>query len=104
MEVLEERHITKYEALEILKGEISNNVLNDIIENIKSSMKRDVNLEKIEEIKKELKDLGLKDNEIVLILDFLPESIEDLNILFGKNIRFFSEEKLKKIIEILNKI
>ncbi|MEM0324908.1 MAG: hypothetical protein QXW04_00990 [Candidatus Aenigmatarchaeota archaeon] len=104
MEILEERYITKYEVLEIIRGETTNSSINSIAENIKNSIKKEVKIDEIDEIKKELKSLGLKENEIVMILDFLPESIEDLNILFGKNIKFFDEEKQKKIIEIVSKI
>ncbi|MEM5820551.1 MAG: hypothetical protein QW678_02840 [Candidatus Aenigmatarchaeota archaeon] len=104
MEILEEKYITKYEALEIIRGETTNSSINSIVENIKNSIKKEIKIEEIEKIKKELKNLGLKENEIVMILDYLPESIEDLNILFGKSIKFFDEEKQKKIIEIVNKI
>ncbi|MEM5830797.1 MAG: hypothetical protein QXO40_01160 [Candidatus Aenigmatarchaeota archaeon] len=104
MEILEEKYITKYEVLEIIRGDITNSSINSIVENIKNSIKKEIKIEEIEKIKKELKSLGLKENEIVMILDYLPESIEDLNILFGKSIKFFDEEKQKKIIEIVNKI
>ncbi|MFH7902945.1 MAG: hypothetical protein QXQ19_00530 [Candidatus Aenigmatarchaeota archaeon] len=104
MEILEEKYITKYEALEIIRGETTNSSINSIVENIKNSIKKEIKIEEIEKIKKELKSLGLKESEIVMILDYLPESIEDLNILFGKSIKFFDEEKQKKIIEIVNKI
>jgi len=104
MEVISEKYITKYEALEILSQDAQNPLISPIIENIKASMKKEVSKEKIEEARENLKSLGLTSFEINLILDFMPTSIEELNILFGKNIKLISEDKQKKIIEIINNL
>ena len=104
MEVISEKYITKYEALEILSQDAQNPLVSPIIENIKNSMKKEVSREKIEEAKENLKSLGLTSFEINLILDYMPTSIEDLNILFGKNIKLINEDKQKKIIEIINNL
>lgn len=104
MEVLEERYITKYETLKLIEGEYSTSLIQNILENIRDFSEKEINIKKLDEIKQELKSIGLKENEITLILDFLPKSIEDLNILFGKNIKFFEEEKQKKIIDLVKKI
>jgi len=104
MEVISEKYITKYEALEILSQDAQNPLISPIIENIKASMKKEVSKEKIEEARENLKSLGLTSFEINLILDFMPTSIEELNILFGKNIKLISEDKQKKIVEIINNL
>ncbi|MEM5828478.1 MAG: hypothetical protein QW197_03205 [Candidatus Aenigmatarchaeota archaeon] len=104
MDVLSEKYLTKYEVLEMIKSDINNPLLNAIAENIKMSIKKEISIEKIEEARKQLKDLGLNSFEINLILDYLPQSIEDLNILFGKNIKLISEDKQKKIVEIINNL
>ncbi|MEM5830115.1 MAG: hypothetical protein QXL82_01230 [Candidatus Aenigmatarchaeota archaeon] len=104
MEILNEKYLTKYEVLEIIKEDVNNPLLNSISENIKMSMKKEISVEKIEEARKQLKELGLNSFEINLILDYLPQSIEDLNILFGKNIKLISEDKQKKIVEIINNL
>jgi len=104
MEVISEKYITKYEALEILSQDVQNPLVSPIIENIKNSMKKEVSREKIEEAKENLKSLGLTSFEINLILDYMPTSIEELNILFGKNIKLINEDKQKKIIEIINNL
>jgi len=104
MEVISEKYITKYEALEILSQDAQNPLISPIIENIKASMKKEISKEKLEEARENLKNLGLNSFEINLILDFMPTSIEELNILFGKNIKLISEDKQKKIIEIINNL
>jgi len=104
MEVISEKYITKYEALEILSQDAQNPLISPIIENIKASMKKEISKEKLEEARENLKNLGLNSFEINLILDFMPTSIEELNILFGKNIKLIGEDKQKKIIEIINNL
>lgn len=105
MEIIEERYITKYEALETIKSiSAQSPILQNTLENIRYSLKKEIDIKKLEDLKKEIKNLGLKESEIVMILDFLPESIEDLNVLFGKNIKFFDEEKQKKIIDIIKNV
>jgi len=104
MEVISEKYLTKIEVLEILKNEAQNQLISSLLENLKASIKKEISKEKAEEAKEKLKSLGLNPFEINLILDFMPSSIEDLNILFGKNIKFISEEKQKKIVEIINSL
>ncbi|MEM0480776.1 MAG: hypothetical protein QXQ14_01130 [Candidatus Aenigmatarchaeota archaeon] len=104
MEVLEEKPITKYEVLEILKEDIekgtADSILQSTYEIIKSTSK-EINLEKVNKIKEELKNLKLKEKDIVSILDFYPEDFEDLLVLFGKQVNKFEEEVQKKILEVL---
>jgi DNA-directed RNA polymerase subunit F len=99
MEIVEEKPITKYEVLEILKDDIEKgnaSLLEQMIyENIKTFSK-EIDYKKIKE---ELKNLNLKEKEIVSIIDFFPQDYEDLFVLFGKHIERFEDEVQKKIIE-----
>ncbi len=100
MEVLEEKPITKYEAAKILKESLENakSFQKECFEHIMHFSKK---IENIEEKKQKLRELGLREKEIVKILDFYPESYEDLINIFGKEIVKLDEETAKKIIEIL---
>jgi DNA-directed RNA polymerase subunit F len=100
MEIVEEKPITKYEVLEILKDDIEKgnaSLLEQMIyENIKTFSK-EIDYKKIKE---ELKNLNLKEKEIVSIIDFFPQDYEDLFVLFGKHVERFEDEIQKKIIEL----
>jgi DNA-directed RNA polymerase subunit F len=100
MEIIEEKPITKYEVLEILKKDIENgsaSLLEQMIyENLKTFAK-EIDYKKIKE---ELKNLKLKEKEIVSIIDFCPQDYEDLFVLFGKHVERFDESVQKKILEL----
>jgi len=100
MEIIEEKPITRYEVLEILKDDIEKgnaSLLEQMIyENIKTFSK-EIDYKKIKE---ELKNLNLKEKEIVSIIDFFPQDYEDLFVLFGKHVERFEDEVQKKIIEL----
>ena len=104
MEILEERPITKYEVLELLKEDVEKGTANPTqqltFEIIKATSK-EISIEKLNKIKEELKNLKIKEKDIVTILDFYPEDFEDLLILFGKQVNKFDEDVQKKILEIL---
>lgn len=104
MEVIEEKPITKYEVLEILKEDIEKGIADAIQQNTFETIKltsKEVNTERLNKIREELRNLKLKEKDIVAILDFYPEDLEDLFILFGKQINKFDEETQKKILEVL---
>jgi len=100
MEIIEEKPITKYEVLEILKNDVdsgSASLLEQMVyENLKTFAK-EIDYKKIKE---ELKNLKLKEKEIVSIIDFCPQDYEDLFLLFGKHVERFGEEVQKKILEL----
>ncbi len=55
-----------------------------------------------EELKKEIPEL--KDHQIVMILNILPENEEDVKIIFAKERMELDDAKIKKILEIVDKI
>ena len=62
-------------------------------------------IEDYEKFKKELEELNiprLKDDHIVKILDFLPRSVEDLEVLLQGYPITISKDNLKKIVDVIS--
>lgn len=106
MEVLEERLVTKYDAMKILHERIKNktatSLQNSTYEILKEVAK--TNPEKIDELRKRLEELRLRERDIIMILDFLPKDKDELRLIFEKEYSKFDEETISKILEITNSV
>lgn len=59
----------------------------------------------IEEAKKKLDELGfLKEHQVIMLLNMLPQNKEDLDVIFSKERATLNEEQLGKIISITKKV
>ncbi|MBI2675967.1 MAG: hypothetical protein HYX24_05890 [Candidatus Aenigmarchaeota archaeon] len=107
MEVLEEKFVPQAESKKILKEKAKlkelayeqKNALEFLDKFVKVSPKD------MEEIVGKLREIEkLQDKHMVAILDFLPETEEDLRLLFSNEIISLNEEEKKKILDIMKKI
>lgn len=65
-----------------------------------------VDTKKVESLVKELSELEmrkLKDEQIIKIVDLMPNDVEDLKVILAKAQVPFKDEELAKIIEIVKK-
>ena len=109
MKLIEEKPITVVEAKSILsKLEKERESLGYEQKITLDFMKAYVQLSEkdVEETKKELKEKlpELKDHHVVMLLNILPETVEDVKILFSKERIELDENKINQILEVLDKI
>jgi len=65
-----------------------------------------INPEKAKEMKKELQDLNffsLKEEDIIKVIDFMPEDAEDLRKIFAGSELSLKQDEIVKILEIVKK-
>lgn len=60
-----------------------------------------VDPKKVEELMGKLLELGLKEHQAVVIVDFMPEKKEDFDLIFSKERTKLSENEINKVLEIL---
>ena len=76
----------------------------DVVNFIKKFTK--LNITKAREIRKELEDLnffGLKQEELVKIIDLMPEDTEDLRKILASSDLSLKQDEMQKILEIIKK-
>jgi DNA-directed RNA polymerase subunit F len=57
-----------------------------------------------EKLVRELSDLGgLKEHQAVILANLMPETGEEIELIFGKERPRLEEESVKKILELINK-
>ncbi len=109
MRILEEKPLTLAEAKEILTElEKERDALGYEQKVTLDFMKTYVQLKKedAEQAKKELKEKlpELKEHHVAMLINILPETVDEVRILFSKERVELDEEKMKQILEILDKI
>jgi DNA-directed RNA polymerase subunit F len=105
MNIQKEEVVTDVEAKEILesvKGELKYEQKN-ALEHLKKFVKSDLKTVKavVEELKQ---NPNLRDKQIVEIINFLPEDVEDLRAVLQKDFARFSKEEIEKILEVVKKV
>ena len=63
-----------------------------------------LNLKKSKELMEELLKLGrLREHQIVALVDLMPETKEDVELIFAKERTRLEEDEIKKILDLINK-
>jgi len=60
-----------------------------------------VDPKKVEELMKRLMELGIKEHQAVMIIDFMPKNKGEIDLIFSKERTKLSEEETKKVLDIL---
>jgi len=96
--------ITDAEAKEILAKKMKNRELNYEQQMAYEYLKNTVKLSKSdsEKLKKELEELGLKENKIINIVNLVPKDEEILKLMLKKE-KEIKPAQIKKILEIVKK-
>ncbi|MBU1135527.1 MAG: hypothetical protein KKG13_03355 [Nanoarchaeota archaeon] len=106
MEIVDEKVVSWAEAKKILEkkskekelGYEQKNALDHLKKFSKLSIKNEENI--IESLKKIDK---LKDRQIILLVNTLPETQEDVKILFSNEVINLSEDESKKVVSVIKK-
>ena len=106
MEVLEEKLVTKYDAMKILGKRVKDGTATSLQTSTYEVLKEITKTkpEKIDELRKKLEELKLRERDIVMILDFLPKDTNELRLIFEKEYTKFDENTINKILEITNSV
>lgn len=105
MKILKEKLITNVEALDILKNNSNNSKYYSklSIENLEKFYKN-IKLDNVNRLKEELLSLGfLREEQVIALINVLPEDKNDIILVLGKEIKNFNEEQLNKIYETIRK-
>ncbi|MEM2878063.1 MAG: RNA polymerase Rpb4 family protein [Candidatus Hadarchaeales archaeon] len=57
---------------------------------------------KADDLMAKLLEMGLKEHQAVMLMDFMPESKEEIDLIFSKERAKLGEEDAKKVLEILD--
>ncbi len=103
MEVIEEKPVSIVEVKKILTQRKKEGELiyeqKAVLEYAKQFDK--VKPKQVEEALKKLEEMGITEELRVKIVDVLPETVEQVKLLFEKQRKVLSDEEINKIIEIV---
>ncbi|RLJ09950.1 MAG: hypothetical protein DRP15_01750 [Candidatus Aenigmatarchaeota archaeon] len=106
MKVLEERFVTWAEAKNILEKRKKEKELGYEQKNALEHLRKftALPLKKVKEIEEELKKIErLKEKHIVMIINMLPQDVDELNVLFANEMITLSEDEKKQIVDTVKK-
>ncbi len=102
--LIEEKYLTEAEVKELLKKIDKKEMTEEQkkamehVESVKLSLKK---VKELEEKLKELKINKLKPKFIVKIIDFLPQTYDDLKVILQTSSVAFNKEEIEKILEVV---
>ena len=106
MDVKDEQFVTAAEAKQVLEKKAGERELGYEQKNALEYLKKFVKLTpaKAKELAEELRAVErLKDRQVAVIVDYLPENEEELRLLFASEITALSEEEKKKVLAAVQK-
>ncbi len=107
MEVKEEQFVTAAEAKQVLEKKTGERELGYEQKNALEYLKKFVKLSpaKAKELAAELRAIErLKDRQVAAIVDYLPESEDELRLLFASEITALTEDEKKRILAAVKKV
>lgn len=107
MKVIESRPVTFVEAEKILEEKKKSEMAYEqkiTVDYLRKFVQ--IGEKEVELAKKELKEAidDLKDHQIVMLINLLPETDEEVEVLFVKERLNLTKDQVKKILEVLDKI
>ncbi|MEM5811698.1 MAG: hypothetical protein QXG91_03100 [Candidatus Aenigmatarchaeota archaeon] len=104
MKIIKEELITNVEALDIVKKSSGEKYYKRLSAENLEKFYKDIDVKKIKNLKEELTSLGfLRKEQIISLINVLPEDKNDILLVLGKEVKNFTEEQIEKIFEIIKK-